>query len=154
MSDHKLFLCTHVLWSLQLPPTQADPFREAQPGLRCPCRGIRNLLFLPQIQRVADTAITSKASEGPLKDTGLSQSIYFHRFGRRQTSYIALLFSWSDKGPPTLPPRAGWHHKTQDMTKVWTSVWGPSQREQVTGAAAVCHHSCSIGTSTLCPNSD
>lgn len=70
MSSDKLFIRAQVLWSIQLPLTQADPFGGAHPGLGCPCGGIRNLLFLPQVRRVADAAATSKAPEGPLRDAG------------------------------------------------------------------------------------
>lgn len=108
MSDHKLF--THGSSAL-FHPASTDSSWALQ---RCPPRGTRHLLLLTWVQRAADAAATSKAPEGPLKDPGLSQSIYFHRFGRRQTSptpLYALVFSGSDKGPPTLPPR--WHHSTQ-----------------------------------------
>lgn len=110
MSDHKLFTHAQAFCSIQLPLTQAEPFRGVPP------RGTRHLLLLTWVQRAADAAATSKAPEGPLKDPGLSQSIYFHRFGKHQTSpttLYALVFSGSDKGPPTLPPDAGWHHSTQ-----------------------------------------
>jgi len=101
MSVHKL---THaaVLRSIQLLPTQDDPTGEgAQPG--------------PGAQRVADAATISKAHQGPLEGAGLSENIYFHRFGRSQTSpswlYCAQ-FPGSDTGPPTSPPCASWHRKT------------------------------------------
>lgn len=108
VSGDKLFTCAQVHCSIQLPPTQADPFGGAQPGLRCPHGGIWNLLFLPWGQRVADAAITSKAPEGPLKNAGLSQSIYFHRFAWSQTNLTLLyctcvFWDWQRASHPPHP---------------------------------------------------
>lgn len=154
MSDHKLFTCAQVLCSIQLPLTQAEPFRGVPP------RGTRHLLLLTRVQRAADAAATSKAPEGPLKDPGLSQSIYFHRFGKRQTSphHIVRTHVFWERQRATHPTStyrlAPQYSKKTPPGSAWTLVRAPSQRQQVTAEASVCYHGCSAGMITRWPNSD
>lgn len=79
---------------------------------------------------------------GPLKDAGLSWSVYFHSFERIQTSLTLLycthvFWEWQMTTHPTITCRLVPQESRKTAPgSAWTWVWAPSRWQQVTAAAA------------------